>query len=238
MSGAVDRASRWIYRGVWGALVDVFRVPDRPPTLPGRFGTPVRTFQPSEGFLRWLKFHFWLILALIDGAILAGWILIYVNSPTWGYILALPAALIAIVPDIFAYIAIHLRFDTTWYVMSERSIRIRRGIWVINEVSITFENVQNVRVSQGPLQRFFGVADVVIETAGAGGGGESGGAANQGRIEGVSDAPAIRDQVMGYVRQSRSAGLGDEQSERLLSPGWTPAHIEALREIRDLIKAG
>lgn len=236
MSGAVDRASRWIYRGVWGTLVDIFCVPDQPPTLPGRAGKPVRTFQPSEGFLRWLKFHFWLVLILIDGAILLGWIAIYVNSPTRGYIFALPAAVVAIVPDIFAYIAIHLRYDTTWYVMSERSIRIRRGIWVINEVSITFENVQNVRVSQGPLQRFFGVANVVIETAGAGGG-EPGSVGNQGRIEGVSDATAIRDQIMGYVRKSRSAGLGDERPEQASAPGWTPAHLDALREIRDLIKA-
>lgn len=66
-----------------------------------------------------------------------------------------------ILPDVVAYVAIHLRFDTTWYVMTERSLRIRRGIWVLHETTITFENVQNVVVNQGPVQRFFGIANVV-----------------------------------------------------------------------------
>ena len=47
--------------------------------------------------------------------------------------------------------------------------RIRRGIWIIHETTITFENVQNVVVQQGPLQRWYGIANVLIETAGGGG---------------------------------------------------------------------
>ena len=83
--------------------------------------------------------------------------------------------------------ALHLRFDTTWYVMTERSLRIRRGIWVIREMTITFENVQNVKVQQGPLQRFFGISSLVVETAG-GGSAEpgKGHAANQAIVVGAS----------------------------------------------------
>jgi uncharacterized membrane protein YdbT with pleckstrin-like domain len=47
----------------------------------------------------------------------------------------------------FAYIAIHLRYDTTWYVHGDRSLRIRRGIWVIHETTLTFENIQNVKTT-------------------------------------------------------------------------------------------
>ena len=39
------------------------------------------------------------------------------------------------------------------------------------ETTITFENIQNVTVQQGPLQRLFGIADVRVDTAGGGGGG-------------------------------------------------------------------
>lgn len=64
--------------------------------------------------------------------------------------------------------SIYLRYDTTWYVFSDRSMRLRRGIWLIRESTINFDNIQNVKVTQGPLQRFFGVASVLIETAGGG----------------------------------------------------------------------
>ena len=77
----------------------------------------------------------------------------------------------AVLPDILAYIAIHLRYDTMWYVMTDRSLRCRRGIWVIFEHTITFENVQNVHVRRGPVQYFFGISTVVVETAGAAEGG-------------------------------------------------------------------
>ena len=76
--------------------------------------------------------------------------------------------MILVAPDVIAYVAIHLRYDTTWYVLTDRSLRIRRGIWIIHETTISFENVQNVEVRQGPLQRYFGIADVIVQTAGGG----------------------------------------------------------------------
>ena len=82
--------------------------------------------------------------------------------------------------------------------MSDRSLRIRRGIWVIHETTLTFENVQNVSVRQGPLQRYFGIANLLLETAGggqsqAGPQGMQTTAAHHGLIEGVADAQPIGD---------------------------------------------
>ncbi len=240
--GAVDRAAAWVYRGVWGALVQYLRVPDRPPSLPAAGpGAVVRSFQPSLGFLRYLKFWFWLFFAIMDVVILGLWALIMVNSRLWGFITLGPALFLAFAPDIVAYIAIHVRYDTTWYVMTDRSLRIRRGVWTINETTATFENVQNIRVEQGPLERYFGIGRVVVETAAAGSAGPHGGSTgSQAVIEGISNAPAIRDQIMLRVAQSKSAGLGDEdlRADRASTgAGWTTAHVEALRAIRDEIRA-
>jgi Bacterial PH domain len=157
--------------------------------------------------------------------------------------MALPALALAILPDIVVYIAIHLQFDTTWYVMTGRSLRIRRGIWTIHETTITFENVQNVEVNQGPVQRLFGIADVRVDTAGGGGrpAGHDGQAAmntHRGLIEGVSNAPQIRDLILSRLRRSRFAGLGDEHpASDDASSHWSPAHIAVLREIRNLAKS-
>jgi hypothetical protein len=60
MSGHVERATAWVYRGVWGILNRWFRVPQQPPTLPVGRGETVQSFRPANGFLRYLKLQFWL----------------------------------------------------------------------------------------------------------------------------------------------------------------------------------
>lgn len=241
MNGKVEHLTHWVYQGIWGVLTRYFLVPDQPPQLPLRPGEVASSFRPAPGFLRYLKFQFWILLVVLNGAVLVGWIALTVALPALG-ILLLPVALaIAIVPDVLAYIAIHLRYDTTWYVMTERSLRIRRGIWILHETTITFENVQNVIVNQGPIQRIFGIADVLVETAGGGGHVKEGQspamAAHRGLIEGIADAPRIRDLLMKRLRRSRTAGLGDEPEPHPAAPSaWSPEHLAALREIREAVR--
>jgi membrane protein YdbS with pleckstrin-like domain len=239
----VDRASRWIYSGIWAVLVQWFRVPDQPPTIPGGTDDVARSFRPAEGFLRYLKFYFWIALVLIDGLILLGWIVITVAWPVAGILLALPALALAVLPDIVAYIAIHLRYDTTWYLVSNRSLRIRRGIWLLHETTITYENIQNIRVTQGPLQRAFGIGNVLVETAGGGSSAEHGGAAtvmHRGLIEGVDNAHEIRDLILSHLRKTQTAGLGDELSPLAHDhevPTWSPEQLTILRDIRQAARA-
>jgi membrane protein YdbS with pleckstrin-like domain len=243
VSEHVERASRWIYQGVWAVLVRWFRVPDKPPSLPVAAGDACDSFQPSEGFLRYLKLKFWVGLTAFDGLVLVVWTIIAAVSPLAGALTALPALAIAILPDIVAYLAIHLRYDTTWYVMTNRSLRIRRGIWIIHETTITFENVQNVEVHQGPLQRWFGIADVLVTTAGGGhekaaeGHAAATMTAHHGLIEGISHAAEVRDLILTRLRRSRTAGLGDEFHHHAAAIGWTDEHLAFLREIRDLARA-
>lgn len=238
-------AAEWVYRGVWKALADWFRVPERAPRLPTGPNETVRAFHPSKGFLRLLKVEFWIICLLIDGAILVGWIALTVFHPVVGAILAIPALLIAVVPDVIAYVAIHLRYDTTWYVMSPRSLRVRRGIWTITEQTITFENVQDVRVTRGPLQQLFGIASVRVSTAGAGQSDQHGSSSgNAAVLEGVDNPAELRSLIMERVRASRTAGLGDDEEAGAGRPrvgsvrGLPEAHLALLREIRDGLRAG
>ncbi|MHB8865241.1 MAG: PH domain-containing protein [Pirellulaceae bacterium] len=244
MSKRTEEMTRWVYEGLWGVLTRWFRVPRDPPSLPTQQGETVESFRPAAGFLRYLKLQFWVILFLIDAAILGAWLVLLVAVPMAGLLLLGPVIVIAVLPDLVAYVAIHLRYDTTWYVVSDRSLRIRRGIWIIQETTITFENVQNVAVSQGPLQRWFGIADLFVETAGGGGHSQQAdkganlAASHQGLIEGIGDAPRIRDLLLKRIRRSRSAGLGDEISEHPPREGcWTPEHMTTLRGIRDAVRA-
>jgi membrane protein YdbS with pleckstrin-like domain len=238
-----EEISRWVYEGIWGVLAKWFRVPREPPQLPAQEGESIESFRPADGFLRYLKLQFWVWLALVDVVILILWIVVTINVPWLGAALAIPALVIAVLPDIIAYVAIHLRYDTTWYVMSDRSLRIRRGIWVIRETTITFENVQNVSVRQGPLQRWFAISDVIVETAGGGQSsqgshGAEGVPSHLGLIEGIADATKIRDMILTHLRKSRTAGLGDEdRRDSPIDASWRPLHLEVLREIRDAANA-
>ncbi|MHC4107087.1 MAG: PH domain-containing protein [Planctomycetota bacterium] len=232
--GSEEMSAR-LYARLWRVLVEFFRVPDEPPSPPARPGEPFKVFQPSEGYLRYQKFRFWVLLTLVDIPLIALWIWVLVVIWWLGLLLAPVFLVVIVLPDIVAYVAIHLRYDTMWYALSERSMRIRHGIWVIQETTITFENVQNLSLRQGPLERHFGIARVVVQTAGGGGQGAAGGSSGHtGLIEGVNNAPEIRDLIMDRVRHSKTASAGDERSH--VPPRtwlWTEAHLDALRALRD-----
>ncbi|WP_434382211.1 PH domain-containing protein [Melittangium boletus] len=231
------QATAWIYEGLWAVLTDLFHVPDQPPVLPTASGAQVVSLRPCAGWLRYRKVSFWLGMLstlLTIGAVGAPLLLTSSVRP-W---LLFPVLGLVVLFGLVGYVSIHLGFDTTWYVLSDRALRIRRGVWTLHETTITFDNVQNVKISQGPLQRIFDFSDLVIETAGGGGGGPQQNleqASHVGLLAGIENPTALREQIMNRVRASRSAGLGDEHDVPTppsgASPTWSPAHLEELRRI-------
>lgn len=236
MSNSAGHSAEWVYRGVWRVLSDCFKVPENPPSLPVEAGGYYRTFHPSRRYLSYLKLYFWIAAIATDIAVLIGWLIVFDSYPFVGGSLAIPALALAFLPDIVAYVAVHLRYDTMWYVMTDRSLRTRRGIWQILEHTITFENVQDVKVSRVPIQQLFGFATIIVETAGATNAeGQSVHAVgNKAIMQGIDNPHEIRNLIMDRVRMTRSAGLGDEDARK--SPiGWSTRQRELLSEIRDEI---
>ncbi len=237
MTAAVERSAEWIYRGVWLMLVECFKVPKDPPTMPVGTDDFCHKFHPSRRYLAYLKMFFWIGLTVIDVLILVGWVAVYLWKPWVGWMLLAPALFLAVVPDIVAYIAIHLRYDTMWYVITDRSCRLRRGVWTVVEHTITFENVQNVYLRRGPIQQLFGISTLVIETAGASEdeGEDLFSVGNKAIMEGLENPDEIRELIMERVRRSRTTGLGDERAEQHWN-GWNSQSIGMLKEIRDEIQ--
>jgi membrane protein YdbS with pleckstrin-like domain len=240
-AGMSERASQHVYRGVWGVLSRVFKVPQSPPDLPRLTGEFFLTFKPARGFVHYLRFKIvWGLLISFILFILGAGILM-ITDPSTGLLTALLVIALEVVAGFLGLLAIQLRYDTTWYVLNDRSMRLRRGIFVIKETTITFENIQNVSIKQGPLQRWFKISTIVVETAGGGGkmneGAET--ASHSGIIEGIENANEIRDLLMTRMSQSRRSGLGDDEPH---DPGREEhaamlgtQHRERLREIRDLL---
>lgn len=240
---ALLRASQWCYSGVWAFITRYLFVSPEAPRLQGADDSNIQSFRPADGFLRYLKFFFWIGLMVIDLALFAIWIILLLNAPVWVNILLTPIIwAIMIVPDIIAYVALHLRYDSTWYVLSDRSMRIRRGIWQIHETTITYENIQNVTVMQGPLQRYFGISDVKVDTAGGGSAAGHGSSGHQGLLEGVDCAEEIRQLILAKWKQTKSTGLGDPNETSPINGRAAISHfsneqVELLEEIRDLAVA-
>jgi membrane protein YdbS with pleckstrin-like domain len=205
-------------------------------------GESLDTLRPSEAWLRYLKLQFWIGIGIFSFIFTAILVVLLVFAPPVGMLLALPWAVIVFVPNAVGLIALYLRYDTTWYVLTSRSMRIRRGIWILRETTITYENIQNVAVTQGPLERFYGIANVVVKTAGGGGGHgphgqDDSSSTHVGLLEGLTNAHEIRELILSRVRESGQAGLGDEAIET--RGAWRPhaAHVVVLREIRDALRA-
>jgi membrane protein YdbS with pleckstrin-like domain len=238
VSRGIERAATWMYRGVWGVLTRWFRVPEHPPDLPVMPGETLQTFRPSPGFLSYLKLQYWLSVSVFTLVVCVVWAVLSVPFPVTGVVLIPIALAVILVPAVLLYLAMYLQYDTTWYVLSGRSLRIRSGIWEIHEATITFENIQNVTVESGPIERWFGIGNVIVDTAG---GGQTSSSAHgkgspnlhRGQIAGVSNGEEIRQMLLSRLVKSRTAGLGDETIEHA---GWSAGHIAVLREIRDLLQ--
>lgn len=143
------------------------------------------------------------------------------------------------------YAAVRLDFELRWYIVTDRSLRIRAGIFKLRESTMSFANIQQVVVSQGPLQRLLGIADLRVQSAGGGGAKEDQAhrdSLHTGIFHGVDNATEIRDLILERLRRFREAGLGDpDDRHELASPparseaeGAVGAAKEVLAEVRVL----
>ena len=147
------------------------------------------------------------------------------------------------------YFKQRLDYEMRWYIVTDRSLRVRSGIWSVQELTMTFANIQDIRVSAGPLQRVLGLADVKVTSAGGGGGSEQLGTSHMANMAGVDCAEAIRDLMVERLRRYRDAGLGDPEDGRrgafetgaavdngaaLAAGGRVLAEVRALRGIVEL----
>ncbi|MBI2928762.1 MAG: PH domain-containing protein [Verrucomicrobia bacterium] len=129
----------------------------------------------------------------------------------------------------FTFATLRLNYELRWYIVTDRSLRIRSGIWTVREMTMTFANIQQITVRQGPLQRLLGLADLQVTTAGGGGSAPAGPAhadlgehesMHVGYFHGVNNAAEIRDLMLERLRRLRDTGLGDPDD----------AHAEMLRD--------
>ena len=145
----------------------------------------------------------------------------------------------------FSFVVNYIDYKRRWYLVTDRSLRIREGAWTVHERTMSFANVQNLKIQQGPIARLLGLATLEVRSAG-GGGHEAPNGKGQGMGEdlhiayfrGVDNAEAIRDLILARLRNLRGAGLGDpDEDHRRHAPASAATATGAARMLLDEARA-
>lgn len=212
------------------------------PHVPDGDGGSVRVFNAGRNYFTW-RLLLWglanagIALLLLGGLAfsfnpklspLARTICLAVDTVGLGvFIVSLP----------ITYFLQRLNYEMRWYIVTDRSLRIRSGVVFLQEITMTFANIQEIRVNANPIERLLGLANVTVRSAG--GGDASAGQSSSGHLAefaGVDNAEAIRDLLVERLRVYRDSGLG----EKTVVAGEAPVLLaarEVLQETRALTKA-
>lgn len=214
------------------------RVPAQPHIPDGDEGS-VRVFHAGRNYLTW-RLILWglgnagVALGLLGGfAIsfapklppLARTIWLTVEAGATGlFILSIP----------ITYFLQRLNYEMRWYIVTDRSLRIRSGVVFVQEITMTFANIQEIRVNANPIERWLGLANVYVRSAGGGDSAAHGQSASGHVAEfaGVDHAEAIRDLLVERLRVYRDSGLGEKTVE-----AQEPLAVLAAREVLQETKA-
>jgi putative membrane protein len=134
-----------------------------------------------------------------------------------------PGAIILLPYLYFRYYTLRYRFDA-------EGIHMRVGLLFRREVNLTYARVQDIHLRSGILQRWFGLANLEIQTA-------SGSASAELTIEGFKEFEAIRDflytRMRGYQTNPASASTVPASTAPAAPDAET---VSLLLEIRDELR--
>ena len=244
-----------MYNSFRQACERLLRIPHDPAPPPGDEAS-TRIFRAAPNYYKYLLFIwalktalavFVVVVALVVPIATASMIMVRHGQP-WGFLLLmLPLFVLAldVLGCLFNLAVLRLEYEKRWYVVTDRSLRVREGVLTVREMTVNFANIQNISISQGPIQRALGIADLRVETAGGGGGVSH---HNQHQpvenlhtawFRGVNNANEVRELIQQRLRLLKDSGLGDH--EELPHPGSafvsgvsllaSPGLVAALRQV-------
>ena len=133
----------------------------------------------------------------------------------------------------FVLIPLACKYATLRYQFDDKGISMSWGVLFRREIVLTYRRIQDIHLTRGLLQRWFGLATVAIQTA-------SGSASAEMSIEGILKAEPLRDFLYTKMRGARQGTTGDEFQDTIDGSGGAATvsfdadeALVLLREIRD-----
>ncbi|MFC1509176.1 PH domain-containing protein [Candidatus Omnitrophota bacterium] len=87
-------------------------------------------------------------------------------------------------------------YKTLEYRIDSEAVKASKGVFWKKHTSVPYAKITNVDITEGPLQRMYGIGTVHVQTAGAGG---AQGAVAELRLDGVTDYARLKEIVMAGV---------------------------------------
>ena len=117
---------------------------------------------------------------------------------------------------LFTFFAQRLDYRLRWYIVTDRSLRIRAGLWSVSETTMTFAKIQDLRITAGgSVSQELGASPTHLA-----------------RFAGIDNAEALRDLLLTRLKRYRDSGLGDRPEAAPLTA--EAAARELLAETRAL----
>ena len=146
----------------------------------------------ERGQLWVMRIHALAVGALALAAGLLGEAIVRDNVDLPPGIVTIPLLVLLLYPIL---VAPGRRYRAWGYAMDADELRIARGVWTRIETIVPLARVQHVDVSQGPIERTFGVCRLMLHTAGT--------MHSRVVLPGLAraTAEALRDEVRGRIVQ-------------------------------------
>jgi membrane protein YdbS with pleckstrin-like domain len=230
-----------MYSAFRTACERVLRIPADPEPPPGDDAS-TKIYRAADNYYKyllivWALSSFATILPTLVAAIACLIAAVTSNLNPWFTLIPAVLLVVMIVVSVVHLAVVRLNYEKRWYIVTDRSLRVREGVIGIQEMTVTFANIQNISISQGPIQRLLGIADLRVDTAGGAGAMAQShhGMAQQAHVawfRGVDNAPQVREVIQSRLRQWKDAGLGDHDDRS--ADAFAPERLDVLTALRNV----
>jgi len=123
----------------------------------------------------------------------------------------------------FVFLPLYFKYHTLRYAFDDKGVAMSWGILFKREIYLTYRRIQDIHVSRGLIQRWFGLASVSIQTA-------SGSAGAEMTVVGILQPETLRDFLYSRMRGAHDGAGGGTDAAGETSGDEA---LTLLREIRD-----
>jgi membrane protein YdbS with pleckstrin-like domain len=138
----------------------------------------------------------------------------------------------------FSFVFTFLSAKSQSYLLTNHSLRIRRGLWVHQQITLSLINIQQVKYSQNLLERLWGIGSLEVRTAGGGAPAKKNkkneDKSHTGELEGLIDPIALRELLNTAIKNASSissSGRSFIDTTQLITHKETPEWNQAIHDL-------
>jgi membrane protein YdbS with pleckstrin-like domain len=119
------------------------------------------------------------------------------------------------------------------YVIKNELVKAKGGVFWRKRVTVPLNKITNIDITQGPLERMFGIGTIHIQTAGAGG---TEGSRAELKLLGIRDLEGIKDKIINRI-SGQTISEAQQLKVETTQYGDSQIHQRILNELIAIRKA-